>query len=76
MKIKQYIHLYNDENRFCWSLVDDNNKFIDSFDYNTKTNKIRFYGDYKEYAIDNVPDYKKKTWKIEFHDIIFIVNNL
>lgn len=69
MKIKQYEHQCShtfqnrSERRMCWALYDDNYNFIDSFDYDTINNKIRFYGDYKHYNYDNIPKAKQKIWK-------------
>lgn len=47
----------------CWALLDDNGNFIDSFDYDTVNNMIRFYGGDKHYKPDNIPVRKQMIWK-------------
>ena len=44
MKIIQATHLHLDGNRMVWYLRNDRDQFVDLFDLNLKTNKIRFYG--------------------------------
>ena len=85
MKIKQYEHYCTSaytlsrkgERRMCWALLDDKGDFIDSFDYDTVNNKIRFYGNHKHYNYNDIPENKQKLWKtnnlgkIMFHEIDF-----
>lgn len=83
MKIKQYEHLCchtmtsKSERRMCWALIDDNGEFVDSFDYDTVNNKIRFYGSSKHYYYNNIPAEKQKIWKTnDLADIMFIDRNV
>lgn len=54
--------------RYIWYLRNprnpDNSPNIDSFDYNLKEDKIRFYGSTQEYDPDKVPKRKHKLWNI------------
>ena len=71
MKIIQDTHLYLDENRMVWYLKNDRDEFVDLFDYNLKTDKIRFYGTNKEIDPRKVNDKKLKQWHIDnFNDLI------
>lgn len=71
MKIKQYEHSCchtitgKSERRMCWALCDDKGNFIDSFDYDTVNNKIRFYGSTKHYNYNDIPKEKQKIWKTD-----------
>lgn len=57
----------------CWALYDDKGDFIDSFDYDTVNNKIRFYGSSKHYNYNDIPAGKQKIWKTDnIADIMFI----
>lgn len=61
-----------DRRRVCIALYDDKGTFVDSFDYKTITNQIRFYGDDKHYDWDEVPEYKQKLWKTKnFSKLLF-----
>ena len=71
MKIIQDTHLYLDETRIVWYLKNDKDEFVDLFDYNLKTDKIRFYGTCKEIDPRKVNDKKLKQWHIDnFNDLI------
>ena len=71
MKIIQATHLYLDENRMVWYLRNDRDQFVDLFDLNLKTNKIRFYGTCKEIDPEKVSVKKQKQWHISnFNDLI------
>lgn len=71
MKIMIYLHgtpinvlePNEPQDRLCVCLMDDKEKFIDSFDWKASTDQIRFYGDSKHYDWNNVPKYKLKLWK-------------
>lgn len=71
MKIIQSTHLHLDGNRMVWYLINDRDQFVDLFDLNLKTNKIRFYGTEKELDPEKVSDKKLKQWHISnFNDLI------
>lgn len=77
MKIKQYKHVYETEERMCWALIKDDNTFVDSFDYDIANNKVRFYGSEKHYELDKIPKKKYKLWKTnDFHNIMFFQKEL
>lgn len=64
-----------DDKRASFYLSDDS-KYIDSFDINYKTGKIRFYSCTKEFSLSNIPECKNKIWKIDFmHEIISKLTN-
>ena len=71
MKIIQATHLHLDGNRMVWYLRNDRDQFVDLFDLNLETNKIRFYGTEKEIDPDKVSVKKQKQWHISnFNDLI------
>ena len=71
MKIIQATHLHLDGNRMVWYLRNDRDQFVDLFDLNLKTNKIRFYGTEKELDPEKVSVKKQKQWHISnFNDLI------
>lgn len=71
MKIIQATHLHLDGNRMVWYLRNDRDQFVDLFDLNLKTNKIRFYGTEKEIDPEKVSVKKQKQWHISnFNDLI------
>lgn len=71
MKIIQATHLHLDGNRMVWYLRNDRDQFVDLFDLNLKTNKIRFYGTEKEIDPEKVSIKKQKQWHISnFNDLI------
>lgn len=71
MKIIQDTHLHLDGNRMVWYLKNDKNEFVDLFDLNLKTNKIRFYGTEKEIDPEKVSVKKQKQWHISnFNELI------
>lgn len=71
MKIIQATHLHLDGNRMVWYLRNDRDQFVDLFDLNLNTNKIRFYGTEKEIDPDKVSVKKQKQWHISnFNDLI------
>ena len=71
MKIIQDTHLHLGENRMVWYLRNDRDHFVDLFDFNLKSNKIRFYGTEKEIDPDKVSVKKLKQWHISnFNDLI------
>ena len=71
MKIIQDTHLHLDGNRMVWYLKNDRDQFVDLFDLNLKTNKIRFYGTEKEIDPEKVSVKKQKQWHISnFNDLI------
>jgi len=71
MKIIQDTHLHLDGNRMVWYLRNDRDQFVDLFDLNLKTNKIRFYGTEKEIDPEKVSVKKQKQWHINnFNDLI------
>ena len=71
MKIIQATHLHLDGNRMVWYLRNDRDQFVDLFDLNLKTNKIRFYGTEKELDPEKVSVKKQKQWHINnFNDLI------
>ena len=71
MKIIQATHLHLDGNRMVWYLRNDRDQFVDLFDLNLKTNKIRFYGTEKEIDPEKVSLKKQKQWHISnFNDLI------
>lgn len=71
MKIIRYEHQTPDyalehnetSRRICVALKNDNDEFIDSFDWKPSTNQIRFYGTDKHYDWDKVPAEKLKLWR-------------
>jgi len=63
--------------RLCVALKTDDGEFIDSFDWKPSTNQIRFYGDYKHYDWDNVPQNKLKLWKTsDLRNYLFFTRNV
>ena len=71
MKIIQATHLHLDGNRMVWYLRNDRDQFVDLFDLNLETNKIRFYGTEKEIDPEKVSVKKQKQWHISnFNDLI------
>lgn len=71
MKIIQATHLHLDGNRMVWYLRNDRDQFVDLFDLNLETNKIRFYGTEKEIDPEKVSVKKQKQWHItNFNDLI------
>ena len=71
MKIIQATHLHLDGNQMVWYLRNDRDQFVDLFDLNLETNKIRFYGTEKEIDPDKVSVKKQKQWHISnFNDLI------
>lgn len=77
MKIIQYRHLYETEERMCWKLIKDDNTFVDSFDYDIANNMVRFYGSEKHYELNKIPKKKHKLWKTnDFNNIMFFQKEL
>ena len=71
MKTIQATHLRLDGNRMVWYLRNDRDQFVDLFDLNLETNKIRFYGTEKEIDPEKVSVKKQKQWHISnFNDLI------
>lgn len=70
MKIEIYEHQTPDyalepnetPRRICVCLKDNKGNFVDSFDYKSSTNQIRFYGETKHYDWNKVPQDKLKLW--------------
>ena len=61
----------------CWALCDDKGNFVDSFDYDTVHNKIRFYGSSKHYDYNNIPAEKQKIWKTNnLAEYMFVERNV
>lgn len=49
--------------RICFYLKNDDETYIDSFDIDYFSGKIRFYGSTKHYSVNKVPSYIKKLWR-------------
>lgn len=49
--------------RICFYLKNDDETYIDSFDIDYYSGKIRFYVSTKHYSVNKVPNYIKKLWR-------------